>query len=756
VSALVALLGLALGLGSEGENGESWRLLQGASRARRIDFHVPYGPCMKAAERLAHELAATHAVSLDPEDRDPGAMRVCVGASFDEDFLTLLAPLGIEPMEGGFCLLGREYGAPGDALRAVFEDPERPGQPLLVLLGNDLELLAAYLDELPRLSRPELVVWAGGDLALVCPLDTAGVPRQEHLHDYLARRERYFEGGATYDVEDVRVHLRHPVARTRWLEYSLALVRACKTTLDWFGVKGRKAPPIELFLYDHLEDFEECLGREALYETSRLEPRAHVLFAEGLPDDAGAAAAEVLAREVGGAPAERWLAQGQALAAAGAFFGWPLEVWVGHLAAGRCLPSFAALSAGDAATLEDELALAPARALLFQQAVAAAPPGAVRALWKGAPLDEKRVAPLYQRRGRTLAEAQAATRRQVPRGATRALPFLNGLALVESSDVRYSSSWIEEALVEARRLEPAPNAVSLTVWAAAENPAPVLAGGSARTAFGSASDLALANAAAAARSFELEVVLALEVLAQPHGSWADALPWASPEDRWDYWRRYERVALHYALLAQLIGAKVFSFGANLRSTPAGTFEGEEASAEQIEQRARSWKGLIARLRGGFQGALTYGASLAGEASAALFYDQLDYLGLLFYPGVPEAGRTPDDELLWRTLRFELQQALDLAVRWDKPLLLLQAGFPARREAFARPSVPRGPADFGAQARALGMLGAVLASKLENADALRGLFLWNWPIDPDPEGAGDRGFSLRGRSLETELAHLFTR
>jgi hypothetical protein len=253
-----------------------------------------------------------------------------------------------------------------------------------------------------------------------------------------------------------------------------------------------------------------------------------------------------------------------------------------------------------------------------------------------------------------------------------------------------------------------------------------------------------------------DVVLALEVLAQPHGAWSDVLPWASPEDRWEYWRRYERVALHYAVLAELLGVELFSFGANLRTTPAGFFEGEEPTPEQLEQRGKSWRSLIQRLRSVYGGLLTFGAGLPGSSTDALFYAELDCLGYLLFPAFESASGPPDDELLRRILRFEVQAALDLAVRWNKPLVLLQAGFPARRDSWALTQVPRGPEDAAAQARYLEALVEVLGGELDNADTLRGVFLWNWPIDPDPSTAGDRGYSLRGRSLEALLGRLFAR
>ena len=68
----------------------------------------------------------------------------------------------------------------------------------------DLELLATYLDGIPRLSRPHLWLHADGELALECPLPLDGrAPTADApgLCDYAARRAQYFEGGWTSDTE---------------------------------------------------------------------------------------------------------------------------------------------------------------------------------------------------------------------------------------------------------------------------------------------------------------------------------------------------------------------------------------------------------------------------------------------------------------------------------------------------------------------------------------------------------------------------
>jgi hypothetical protein len=628
------------------------------------------------------------------------------------------------------------------------------------VLGNDLALLGAYLDRLPRLTRPRLAVYADGELALECPLALDGRPRGEEACDYLERRQRYFASGRTFDLEGLRVHVRNGVPRERWGEYAKSLARARRAILAWCVI--RAAPDIDLFVYEHLEDMQECLAAESSYVCNRLHPRVHVLLAENLPDDGGAGMARALARAALGPEAAPWVGESLAVAAADRYCGRPLGDWIAFLAEGRLLPSWDELTESAAEGAYSVHVVLPARALLLQQYALEAGKGQVRALWKGARLDKRRADTLYRKGVQLAQRSQGPRRAELPEDAPNSSPFLRGLALVESADVPCSSSLIDEALAEARRLGGGPNAASLTVFATLTDPDPPFASSERRVAFGSASDLALASAAAAIHRDGLRVLLSLEVLAQPNGAWADVWAWASPEDRSQFWKRYERVALHYALLAELCGIELYSLGSNLRESTrsalgaAGVDEAGALDPEQAEQRCTSWKELIANVHRGYGGTLTYGARFPAEAGDICFFDQLDCLGLLLYPRVPLGDGHPDGEQIRRALRYELRQALDLAVRWNKPLLLVQLGFPSRAESWATPMVPRGALDPEAQERFFEALVDVLAERGPNYESLRGFFLWNWPLDPACAGPEEAGFSLRRKPVESALTRLFTR
>jgi hypothetical protein len=381
----------------------------------------------------------------------------------------------------------------------------------------------------------------------------------------------------------------------------------------------------------------------------------------------------------------------------------------------------------------------------------------VRALWKGAGTEARTLSTLYRRAAQQVARSsvgkRAAQRRSELEGET---PYRHGLALVESERAGYGSRALEQALAEAVALAPGPDAVSLTVFATAEDPRAPLLAPHPRPAYGGTSDAALASAVAGARARELAVMLSLEVLAHPNGAWADVLSWTGAHDVELFFERYARVALHYALVAELLGTELFCFGSNLRESTRTEVDDERRDPERLEIRRKGWESLITRLRGAYLGDITYAARFPAEAQEIGFFERLDFLGLLFFPPVARASGAPTPEAVQRALRYELEQAFDLAVRWNRPLLLVQTGFPARSGSWARPQTPRGMLDLSSQQAFLAALAEALAAKSENRVVLRGLFLWNWPLDPALTGPEDGGFGLRGKPAAAALPRFFER
>ena len=767
MSTLLAGLWLALAAQSEAPpppNGESFALLHGLARASALEFRVPVGPAEEAAGRLAQALSGQRelvARVLAPDaPGDPRAVRALAGSPADPALAPLARACGLEPTATGFACFGRSFEGRGDAAVAVLEDPLQAGRPLVLYLANDLSALAAYLDEVPRLSRPYLAVHADGELALTCPLEPDGRPRVELVRDFLARREQHFAAALSRSVGGFTLRAREEPDAQRWSDYSRSLAAVQRRVLGWFGhPEGTPPPTVELFVYDHPEDLEWCFGTSELALVNRLRPRLHVLLAPGMPDDDGQGLARVLARELAGAPVEPWMADGLAVAAAGRWWNRPLQNWIGHLALGRNLPELREILLPAAGAHLSPHVLMPARGFLMQLLIQGvkSDPRLVRAAWKGADLQAKKMAAGFTAGVARAAKAQAAQAgsAQALRARLATTPVRRGLVLVEGPGAGYGSRATGEALDEAQAFGAGPDAVALSVLAWLQDPLRPLVSLRGTPLGASASDVALATAVAGARGRGARVLLALEVLTETGASWADALSWGRPTDMGEFFTRYTRVALHYALLSELLAIEVFSLGGNLRD--GARTEPREAVKDPgfFKRRAAGWKSLIGRLRTAYRGGLTYTSRFPAEAQEVGFFDELDFISVALFPRFVGAGPPSDAELV-RLIRFELEKALELAVRWNKPLLVTQVGFPARAESWARSVLPRGAVDPEPQRRFLEALAEVLAGRLENGPALRGFYLWNWPLDAARAHGAEGGFSLRGKPVGAALTRLFTR
>lgn len=750
--------------GAPPPSGESFALLHGLERAGALEFRVPAGPAEEAAQRLVRQLAGGPRLRARvlPADAagDPRAVRVLTGSPADPGLAPLALACGLEPTVSGFRGFGRTFEGPGDAAVAVLEDPEQTGRPLLLYLANDLSALAAYLDEVPRLTRPYLSVYADGELALTCPLELDGRPRAELARDFLARREQHFALALRRTIGGITLIVRDEPDPTRWNDYARSLAAVQRRVLGWFGHPPEADPPaVEIYLYDHPEDLEWCLGVSELSLANRLRPRLHVLLAPGMPDDDGQALARVLARELAGVPKEAWMEDGLAVAAAGRWWNRPLQAWIGHLALGRNLPDLREILAPAAGDELSPHVLKPARGFLMQLLLQGikSDPRRMRAAWKGADLQAKKMAAGFksgvQRAARTQAEQGAAGRAILQRLV--AGPVRHGLTLVEGPGAGYGSRATGEALDEAMAIGAGPDAIALSVLAWADDASRPLVAPHAAPLGASASDVALAAAVAGAKGRGARVLLALEVLTRTGASWADAISWGRPADMNQFFAYYSRVALHYALLSELLAIEVFSLGGNLRDGARTEPRDEVQDPLFFKRRAAGWKTLIQRTRSAYRGGLTYTSRFPFEAQEVGFFGELDFVSVALFPRFSGEAAPSDGELA-RLIRFELEKALELAVRWNKPLLVTQIGFPARDQSWTRSSLPRGKLDPEAQRRFLEALAEVLAGRLENGPALRGYYLWNWPLDAARARGTDGGFSLRGKPVAAALARLFGR
>jgi len=234
-----------------------------------------------------------------------------------------------------------------------------------------------------------------------------------------------------------------------------------------------------------------------------------------------------------------------------------------------------------------------------------------------------------------------------------------------------------------------------------------------RRGFAPETDLSVAVTCADAAANGLTVILKPHLWCG-HGHWCGEIAMRDPAD-WPRWfSEYERLAVHYALLARAHRIPIFCIGTELRGTT-----GHEAE----------WRALIRKLRAIHPGFLTYCANWSDEVEQLRFWDALDVVGLSAYWPLADAPGADDRSL---TTRFEqvLERMRRVGRQREKPVWFLEIGFPDVKDAWLTPHKNDGTPDGGTdQGRAYRIV-------LETTAAQRfpdGLFFWKWPSRaPDPD------------------------
>lgn len=215
-----------------------------------------------------------------------------------------------------------------------------------------------------------------------------------------------------------------------------------------------------------------------------------------------------------------------------------------------------------------------------------------------------------------------------------------------------------------------------------------------------------------------------------HHSWPGDVEMTSEAD-WQAWFRvYRRYIVHHAVLAEFAHADWFAVGVELGKTV---------------HREAEWRQLIAAVRKVYSGKLTYAGNWWGDYDKVPFWDALDAVGVdAYFPLAhdEQAGLTA----LRSGARDAITQLRAAAERWDRPVLLTEVGFAARRGAWVSPHEEGGTLSEADQRLAW----QVLLAELGKPDWLLGIHAWKVFTHPRGEGHGKPDFRWVGRPSQQVL------
>ncbi len=735
------------------DGGGAAALARNLARARVVEVHVEDESAVEPLRRLAARERARTGRDVRVLVRDPGdpdAVRIVVGTPRSGVASTLAVRAGVdffghEPT--GFRVGDLAHESIEDAVRATLEDPERPGLPVTVWIGNDLALLVPQIEDLAPRARPWITTWRLGDPALTGPLaPRGGLVAGETLRVGVARLALRGSGGSTVEAEGLKVEVAGGIAPQAASAAIAAAVRARQNALAWADAP---AEPVDLRLLAAVEDLR--LGGEgsSLGRWNRSRPAAEMLVAGGVTDG-GAAVARASLRSALGPAVVPWLEEGASISASGSWWGRAMEAWLARLSLAEALPSAAQCVDTRWDGVISPHVLGPVRSALFDYLLVSRGADHVRAVWNGtAALD---VDPEFEENFAAILRLRAGDRAQdVEEDAARRhdelsnAPPSGGIGLVETGPdprVGYGSRRSLQALEQIRKRGAHGVAITAAFLDASGPDGPMPAWAPLGPVEG---DVALFATSTAAHQLGLSVALQPSLLASASGSYAGSWTRTGEAEWAAFFERQARAIQHAGLLANLAGADWLTVSSGLRAVSSETDDGRRAKPGEAAWKQEGWRRVIGAARGAFAGLLTYGAIDVEEARKCGFWQELDAIGYELHPRVEAGSPNPRYEIEQR-MRLALGALAELSEQHRRPIVLTSTSFAPFLEG-ASTAVGRGEWTVAQL--------VILTAALESGPcAVQGVWLWRASTDPSDAGFNSRDPLLSSQPVESALGPFF--
>jgi hypothetical protein len=245
----------------------------------------------------------------------------------------------------------------------------------------------------------------------------------------------------------------------------------------------------------------------------------------------------------------------------------------------------------------------------------------------------------------------------------------------------------------------------------------------------------LAREIAAAHKLSIRVTLKPHIWSRDFWDgkeWNGSVRQDSPEAHARWWTCYREFALHYAEVAERVGADQYCIGTEL--------------VGMTTQHPGEWHALIADVRKVYRGPLTYAAHFDREFDGIPFWDALDFIGITaYFPlDLPEGASVEQLVAAWKPHRQRIEK---LQAQFGKPVLFMEIGYRAVADAYQKPwTYDGGKPDPDAQARAY----EAVFRAFVGAPWWKGTYFWKAFTDPKLADARGDGVDFSFRGLPAEV------
>ncbi len=651
----------------------------------------------------------------------------------------------------GFVFLGRHYDQPGDVLNLRIRNPLDPSQPLYLITGNDDAEISRRFFRVLQLSDYEVLRHGirqrfgrfvegepgRGTEAGEHDLDAELVPVAQTEHYRVLAHRELADSAAAGLLAEEREAIRSRV------EALLDRMRASGEGTGSVPIEGsgpiegnrRADSPVDLVVYPTLEEKAKHTGESALTSMNE-NTRTLSLTLEGdLYQEDWPREVAMLARQALGAPRYRALEVGLGLYLSDGWRRRGFRYWAARLAAADQLWSLDELLQNEGWSWRSEHvseALAGSLvAYLIESRWGAAGFGRRYASWELDAEERRQVQDGWHAWVRGLIGANpAAPRRAAAAGFQRGVNLTNEAFQIHGG---FLSETVDAALQEAASMDV--DAVAIVPYAPypfRDRAAPISAFRGPRKE----TDGGVLHTVLQARARGMRVLLKPQL----EGPWPGFIKMRD-EASWEaFFHHYERLIVHYAMLAEFYQMDLLSVGVELVEATAG--------------HENRWRDLIARVRQIFRGDLVYSANWGTEIEHIGFWDALDFIGIDAYFPLDGLGG-----LTVAHLSAAWNPHLDRIAIWrhrqglQQPVLFTELGYESARGAAATPwGVDRSrPTRVDLQLQA-DLYTAFFRGPYQR-ELLGGVFWWRW----NPLGGGplDSGFAPNGKPTVEALRRALT-
>ena len=222
------------------------------------------------------------------------------------------------------------------------------------------------------------------------------------------------------------------------------------------------------------------------------------------------------------------------------------------------------------------------------------------------------------------------------------------------------------------------------------------------------------------------------------GSWPGEIEMLNDTDWKNFFDTYYRWIRHYAFLAEIYEVDALCLGVELTKATLGHGD--------------TWRAMIRKTRGLYNGKLTYAANWGKEFETIDFWDELDFIGLNSYYPLSKKDDPTDKELKakFETIKTKISKVYNT---FKKPIVFTEIGFRSINAPWKNPHA-EGDDSFNQEHQK--RCYEVIFQGIENEPWCKGILWWKFPSYIEHRGTKNNAFTPNNKMAEQTVREWFSK